>query len=224
MPILSAYLAALQRDLLLVMRRKTEVLTALFFFVIVTTLLPLGIGPEPDLLRKIAPGAMWIAALLATLLGLQRLFAADHADGTLEQMVLSPEPLSVLIAGKITAHWLVCGLPLVLLAPVIGLQFDLSADAIGILMLTLLIGTPLLSFIGAIGAALTLGARGSALLVSLLVLPLYIPTLIFGAGAVEATASGLGGQAHLSMLGAIALVALLATPIATSAALRISSE
>ncbi|MGI9141748.1 MAG: heme exporter protein CcmB, partial [Fluviibacter sp.] len=186
--------------------------------------LPLGIGPEPDLLRKIAPGAMWIAALLATLLGLQRLFAADYADGTLEQMVLSPEPLSILVAGKITAHWLVCGLPLVLLAPVIGLQFDLPADAIGVLMLTLLIGTPLLSLLGAIGAALTLGARGSALLVSLLVLPLYIPTLIFGAGAVESYIAGLGAMGHFSLLGALLILAAAFAPWATTAALRISLE
>ena len=224
MAVFSAYFAALNRDLLLVMRRKTEVLTALFFFVIVTTLLPLGIGPEPDLLRKIAPGAMWIAALLATLLGLQRLFAADYADGTLEQMALSPEPLSVLVAGKITAHWLVCGLPLVLLAPVIGLQFDLPTDAIGVLMMSLLIGTPLLSLIGAIGAALTLGARGSALLVSLLVLPLYVPTLIFGAGAVESYIAGLGAAGHLSLLSALLVLAAAFAPWATTAALRISLE
>jgi heme exporter protein B len=152
------------------------------------------------------------------------LFAADHADGTLEQMVLSPEPLSVLVAGKITAHWLVCGLPLVLLAPVIGLQFDLPVDAIAILMLTLLIGTPLLSFIGAIGAALTLGARGSALLVSLLVLPLYIPTLIFGAGAVESYIAGLGADGHLSLLTALLMLAATFSPWATTAALRISLE
>lgn len=224
MPILSAYLAALQRDLLLVMRRKTEVLTALFFFVIVTTLLPLGIGPEPDLLRKIAPGAMWIAALLATLLGLQRLFAADHADGTLEQMALSPNSLSMLVAAKILAHWLLSGLPLVLLAPVLGLQFDLSANALWILTLSLLLGTPILSLIGAIGAALTLGVRGGDVLLSLLVLPLYVPALVFGAGAVQAEISGLGASAHLSILAAMALVAAVFSPWASAASLRIALE
>ena len=150
--------ASLHRDLLLVMRRKSEVFTALFFFVIVVSLFPLGIGPDPGLLRKIAPGVIWVSALLATLLGLQRILASDYADGTLEQMALSPASLSAMVAGKILAHWLVCGLPLVVLAPVIGLQFDLGASAIGLLMLTLLLGTPTLSMIGAVGASLTLGA------------------------------------------------------------------
>ena len=157
---ISVMAASLHRDLLLVMRRKSEVFTALFFFVIVVSLFPLGIGPDPGLLRKIAPGVIWVSALLATLLGLQRILASDYADGTLEQMALSPASLSAMVAGKILAHWLVCGLPLVVLAPVIGLQFDLGASAIGLLMLTLLLGTPTLSMIGAVGASLTLGARG----------------------------------------------------------------
>ena len=163
---MNAMWATLRRDLLLVMRRKSEVLTALFFFVIVSSLFPLGIGPEPALLRKIAPGVLWVGALLATMLGLQRMFAADHADGTLEQMALSPTPLVWLVAGKIAAHWLVSGLPLVLIAPVLGLQFDLDTGALGVLMLALLLGTPLLSLIGAIGAALTLGVRGGGVLLS----------------------------------------------------------
>ena len=145
-------LAILQRDLLVVMRRKSEVLAALFFFVIVSSLFPLGIGPEPALLRKIAPGGLWVGALLATMLGLHRMFAADLADGTLEQMAISPTPLVVLVIGKITAHWLVSGLPLVLIAPVLGLQFDLDAGALGVLVLALLLGTPVLSLIGSIGA------------------------------------------------------------------------
>ena len=152
---MNAILAIMRRDLLIVMRRKSEVLTALFFFVIVSSLFPLGIGPEPALLRKIAPGVLWVGALLATMLGLQRMFAADYADGTLEQMVISPTPLVLLIVGKIVAHWLVSGLPLVLVAPLLGLQFDLDAEALGILMVTLFLGTPLLSLVGAIGAALT---------------------------------------------------------------------
>ncbi len=216
--------ATLRRDLLLVMRRKSEVLTALFFFVIVSSLFPLGIGPEPALLRKIAPGVLWVGALLATMLGLQRMFAADHADGTLEQMALSPTPLVWLVAGKIAAHWLVSGLPLVLIAPVLGLQFDLDAGALGVLMLALLLGTPLLSLIGAIGAALTLGVRGGGVLLSLLVLPLYVPALIFGAGAVEAHVSGLGAEGHLSLLAALLVLAAFFAPWATTAAVRIALE
>ena len=221
---MKALLAVMRRDLLLAARRKSEVLTALFFFVIVTSLFPLGIGPEPALLKKIAPGVLWVAALLATMLGLNRLFAADHADGTLEQMTLSPTPLGLLVGGKIAAHWLLSGLPLVLLAPVLGLQFDLDAGALGVLMLALLLGTPLLSLIGAIGAALTLGLRGGGVLLSLLVLPLYIPALIFGAGAVEAHISGLGAGGHLSLLAALLALAVFFAPWATTAALRIALE
>ena len=216
--------ATLRRDLLLVMRRKSEVLTALFFFVIVSSLFPLGIGPEPALLRKIAPGVLWVGALLATMLGLQRMFAADHADGTLEQMALSPTPLVWLVVGKIAAHWLVSGLPLVLIAPVLGLQFDLDTGALGVLMLALLLGTPLLSLIGAIGAALTLGVRGGGVLLSLLVLPLYVPALIFGAGAVEAHVSGLGAEGHLFLLAALLVLAAFFAPWATTAAVRIALE
>jgi heme exporter protein B len=221
---MSAALAVIRRDLLLAMRRKSEVLTALFFFVIVTSLFPLGIGPEPQLLKKIAPGVLWVAALLATMLGLPRLFAADHRDGTLEQMVLSPTPLGLLVGGKIAAHWLVSGLPLVLLAPVLGIQFDLDAQALGVLMLALMLGTPLLSLIGAIGAALTLGLRGGGVLLSLLVLPLYVPALIFGAGAVEAHIAGLGAGGHLSLLAALLALSVFFAPWATTAALRIALE
>lgn len=217
-------LAIIHRDLLLAMRRRTEVLTALFFFVIVTSLFPLGIGPEPVLLRRIAAGVLWVGALLATMLGLQRMFADDHADGTLEQMVLSPAPLVLLVVGKNVAHWLVCGLPLVLLAPVLGLQFDLDAQSLGVLTLGLLLGTPVLSLVGSIGAALTLGVRGGGVLLSLLVLPLYIPTLIFGAGAVQAYASGQGAGGHLSLLAALLVLALFFAPWATTAALRIALE
>nr|WP_315488336.1 heme exporter protein CcmB [uncultured Rhodoferax sp.] len=217
-------LAILQRDLLVVMRRKSEVLAALFFFVIVSSLFPLGIGPEPSLLRKIAPGVLWVGALLATMLGLHRMFAADMADGTLEQMAISPTPLVVLVIGKITAHWLVSGLPLVLIAPVLGLQFDLDAGALGVLMLALLLGTPVLSLIGAIGAALTLGVRGGGVLLSLLVLPLFIPVLIFGAGAVESYVAGLGAGGHLSLLAALLALSVFFAPWAATAALRITLE
>ena len=221
---MNALLATVRRDLLLALRRKSEVLTAVFFFVIVVSLFPLGIGPEPALLKKIAPGVLWVAALLSTLLGLPRLFAADHLDGTLEQMALSPSPLALLIAGKILAHWLLCGLPLVLLAPLLGLQFDLDGQTLGILSLSLLLGTPLLSLIGAMGAALTLGVRGGGVLLALLVLPLYIPTLIFGAGAVAAQSAGLGVDGHLSLLAALLALAVFFAPWATTAALRIALE
>ena len=220
----SAFRTIVARDLVLAMRRRSDVLTTIFFFVIVVSLFPLGIGPELDTLRLIAPGVFWVAALLASMLALEKLFFVDFQDGALEQMLLVPQPLSILVLGKVLAHWLITGLPLVLLSPLLGLQYDLSTDTIGVMMLTLLVGTPALSLIGAIGAALTLGLRGGGVLVSLLVLPLYIPILIFGAGAVEAEVSGLGGVGHLSMLGAILLLAVLAAPLATAAALRISAE
>jgi heme exporter protein B len=224
MAVFSAFRTIVVRDLVLAMRRKSDVFSTLFFFVIVVSLFPLGIGPEMNTLRLIAPGVVWVAALLASMLALERLFAADYDDGTLEQMILAPQPLSVLVLGKITAHWLATGVPLVLMAPLLGLQYDLSANALGTLLISLLLGTPALSLIGAIGAALTIGLRGGGVLVSLLVLPLCIPVLIFGAGAVEANISGLGEQGHLYMLGALLVMSLLLAPIATAAALRVSAE
>lgn len=216
--------AVVGRDLKLAMRRQADIVSALFFFVIVVSLFPLGIGPEPALLRRVAPGVLWVAALLATLLGLPRLFAADHADGTLEQMALSPQPFGLLMAGKIAAHWLLSGLPLVLLAPLLGLQFGLDGGTLAVLMFALLLGTPLLSLIGAIGAALTLGLRGGGVLLALLVLPLYIPALIFGAGAVEAHSAGLDAGGHFSILAAMLALAVFFAPWATTAALRIALE
>ena len=222
--LLAAVRCIFVRDLRLALRRRADTLAAMIFFVMVVSLFPLGIGPEPVLLKKIAPGVLWVAALLATLLGLPRLFAADHLDGTLEQMALSPQPLGLLVSGKILAHWLSCGLPLVLLAPLLGLQFDLEASALGVLTVALLLGTPLLSLIGAIGAALTLGVRGGGVLLALLVLPLYIPALIFGAGAVEAHIAGLDVGGHLSLLAAMLALATFFAPWATTAALRIALE
>ncbi|TVO71907.1 heme exporter protein CcmB [Sedimenticola selenatireducens] len=220
----NAFRTLVGRDLLLAMRRRSDLFTTLFFFVIVVSLFPLGIGPELNTLRLIAPGVFWVAALLASMLALERLFAIDYEDGALEQMLLAPQPLFVLVLAKVTAHWLVTGLPLVLMAPLLGLQYDMANDALLAMVISLLLGTPALSLIGAIGAALTLGLRGGGVLVSLLVLPLYIPVLIFGSGSVEATASGLGGQGHLLMLGAILILSLLFAPLAASAALRISAE
>ncbi|MEY3953205.1 MAG: hypothetical protein RLZZ397_85 [Pseudomonadota bacterium] len=221
---MNAVWAVIRRDLMLVMRRKAEVLTGLFFFVVVSSLFPLGVGADMKLLSKIAPGVLWVGALLATMLGLQRMFAQDQADGTLEQMALSPSPLWMLVTGKIAAHWLVSGLPLVLLSPLLGIQFGLEPGALWVLMLGLLIGTPVLSLIGAIGAALTLGVRGGGVLLSLLVLPLFIPVLIFGSGAVVAYQSGLGIEGHLSLLGALLLVALVTAPVATTVSIRVALE
>lgn len=220
----AALRCVLRRDLTLAMRRRADVLTTLFFFVIVVSLFPLGVGPEMNTLRLMGPGVVWVAALLASMLSLGRLFSADYMDGSLEQLVLAPQPLPVLVLGKVLAHWLVSGVPLVLMAPLLGLQYGMSAEALGVLVVTLLLGTPVLSLIGAVGAALTLGLRGGGVLVSLLVLPLYIPVLIFGAGAVDAAVTGLGAQAHLSLLGAFLAPALVFAPWAAGWALRISME
>ena len=216
--------AIVGRDLLIAARRRSDVLTTFFFFVIVVSLFPLGVGPEPDTLREIAPGVVWVAALLAAMLSLARMFGADYADGTLEQVALTPQPLTLLVLSKILAHWLTTGLPLVLIAPLLGLQFDLPGDALLTLLVSLLIGTPALSLIGAVGAALTLGVRGGGALTALLVLPLYVPVLVFGAGAVTASATGMGVTGHLSLLGAMSLAALVFAPWATAMALRISLE
>ena len=212
------------RELLVAMRRRSDVATALLFFVIVVSLFPLGVGAEPNKLRAIAPGVIWVSALLSSMLSLNRLFAADHADGTLEQMVLGAAPLGVTAAAKALAHWLVSGFPMVIIAPLLALQYDLEPSLYGILALSLLLGTPVLSLIGGIGAALTLGVRGGGVLLALLVLPLYVPVLVMGAGAVEMASAGLGGQGQLLILGAMLIVAAAFAPWATAAALRISSE
>jgi len=212
------------RDLILAWRRRADVLSTLFFFVIVVSLFPLGIGPETQLLRSIAPGVVWVAALLASMLSLGRLFANDYQDGTLEQLLLTPQPLYFIVLGKVLAQWLVAEIPLVLIAPLLGVQFDLSKETLLVLFVSLLLGTPVLSLIGSIGAALTVGLRGSGVLISLLVLPLYIPVLIFGAGAVDASIIGLNPQPNLSLLGAVTVLSLIFAPWATSAALRISLD
>jgi len=213
-----------RRDLLLAMRHRSDVAMSVFFVVIVASLFPLGVGPEPAVLRTIASGVLWVTALLACLLSLGRLFTADYLDGVLEQMLLIPQPLVVLVVGKVFAHWVISGLPVVLLSPLLGLQFGLGGDSLGVLTLSLLLGTPTLSMIGAIGAALTLGLRGSGLLVALLVLPLFVPVLIFGAGAVTSSLAGIGSEANLSLLGACFLLSLAFAPWATAVALRIALE
>jgi heme exporter protein B len=208
--VLRVLLQVIRRDLLLAVRQKADVLNTLFFFVVVVTMVPLGIGPEPN--------------LLAAILSLARLFANDYADGTLEQMLLSSEPLPLIVLGKAAAHWLVTGLPLTVMSIVFGVVFDLGLQETGVLVASLLLGTPVLSLIGAVGAALTLGLRGGGVLTSLLVLPLYIPVLIFGSGAVGAAASGVTYAAYLLLLGAFLLFASVLTPWAVALALRISVE
>lgn len=212
------------RDLKLAQRRQADTLGAAVFFVIVASLFPLGIGPEPTLLQRMGPGVVWVAALLAAMLSMPRLFAEDAADGTLEQLLLSSTPLALLVLAKVAAHWLLSGALLVVVAPVLALQYGLPADQIGMLVLSLALGTPVLSLVGAIGAALTVGVRGAAVLLSLLVLPLVTPVLIFGAGAVQAVGAGLDAGGHLSLLGALLALALFGAPLAAAAALRISLD
>jgi heme exporter protein B len=221
---IAAIRCVLRRDLLLALRRPSDVATALLFFVIVASLFPLGVGAEPNQLRAIAPGVIWVSALLSSMLSLARLFAADHADGTLEQLLLGAAPLGVVAAAKVLAHWLVAGLPLVAIAPAIALQYDLPVPLYGTLALSLLLGTPVLSFIGAIGAALTLGLRGGGVLLALLVLPLYVPVLIFGAGSVDMAAAGLSALGQLQLLAALLVVSAAFAPWAIATALRISTE
>ena len=217
-----AFLTLLRRDLLLAFRRPAEIANPLLFFIIVVTLFPLGIGPEPNTLQTIAPGVIWVAALLASMLSLDGMFRTDFDDGALEQILLSPHPLSVLVLAKIIAHWMVSGLPLILLSPLLGMFMNLTSESIVALVLTLSLGTPVLSLIGSIGTALTVGLRKGGVLLSLLVLPLYIPVLIFAASAVEVAGVGFPIAAQLSFLGALLALALTLAPLATAASLRIS--
>jgi heme exporter protein B len=222
--VLPGYYAILRRELLLAMRSRGEAVQPAVFFVIVASLFPLGVGADTQLLTRIAPGVVWVCGLLAALLSLSRLFNSDYLDGTLEQLLLSPYALPALVAAKICAHWLTTGLPLSLIAPLLGLQFGLDGGELWLMVITLLLGTPLLSMIGAIAAALTLGARGSSVLIALLVLPLYVPVLIFGAGAVEASLSGVDYSGHLALLGAGTLLGIVFVPFVAAAALRISLD
>lgn len=214
----------LRRDMILAMRRKSDVLNSLVFFLIVVSLFPLGVGPESETLRTIAPGVIWVAALLASMLSLGRLFADDHQDGCLEQMLILPHPLTVLVLSKVAAHWILSGVPLVLLSPLLGMQLGMDSESILLLMLTLLMGTPVLSLIGAVGAALTIGVRGGGVLISLLILPLFVPVLIFGAGAVVSYQASVDITANLLILGALLTGSMTLAPWATAAALRISLE
>lgn len=221
----SAFWVILKRDLLLALRRRSEIFTVLFFFVVVISLFPLGAGTEDEMLKKIAPGVVWIAALLASTLALDRLFSADYEDGTLEKIVLAPSSLSVSVFAKILAHWLLTGLPLVLISPLVGLFYHLPMNSIFVMMFVLLIGTPVLSMLGAIAAALTLGLRGGGVLVSLLVLPLYIPVLVYGAGAISTSmVVGASIEPYILLLLAFSLLSITFSPWVTAAALKISLE
>ena len=218
------FLTILRRDLMLALRRKSDLAQVIFFFAVVVTLVPLGVGAETNTLRAIAPGVVWVAALLAALLSLPRMFAADFADGTLEQMLVAAEPLPVIVFAKVIAHWLVTGVPLTGFAALFGVMFDLSLDVTLVLVASLAVGTPILSFIGAIGAALTLGLRAGGVLTSLLVLPLYIPVLIFGSGAASAVAVSMSPTAHFLIVGGLTLATAALSPMAVSAALRIAEQ
>src|SRR5665213_4351594 len=217
---MGAYLGLFRRELLLAVRQGGEIGLALGFFVLAVVLFPLGVGPEAEMLRRIGAGIIWVAALLAAVLSLDRLFAADHAGGNLDLLALSAMPLEGVVLAKCAAHWVTTGLPLTLISPFLGELVDLDSAALPLLALGLLIGTPALSLLGAIAAALTLGARRPGVLSSLVVLPLYLPVLIFGAGAVEAGIAGTGARPHLLLLGALTLAALPLAPLAAAAALR----
>lgn len=214
--------AVLARELQVAWRRRSDLLQPLMLFLLVLMLFPLALGPEPQLLARLAPAAVWIAALLAVVLGLERLFRDDYHEGALEQLMLAPHPLPLLVLGKLVGHMLVCGLPLVVLTPLAGILFDVPAPVVWTLTLTLLLGLPVLILVGAIGAALTLGMARGSLLLSLLVVPLYIPVLIFAAAAVDAAVMGASASGPLALLAAGTVAAVTLTPLATTAALRLS--
>ncbi len=221
---MNGFLAILQRDLRLALRQGADSVMVVAFFIVTTTLFPFGVGPEANILARIASGVIWVSALLAAMLSLERVFQTDYEDGTLELLTLSPVSLELLVLGKVCAHWLTTGLPLIIAAPLMAVMLNMDQDGFVTLMLAMLLGTPALSLIGAIGAALILGARRGGVLVSLLVLPLYIPVLIFGAGAVEAALLGISATAQLQIMAAILLIALAATPFATAHAVRQALE
>ncbi len=219
---MNVFLQVLKRDLILAFRHRGELANPLLFFIIVVTLFPLGIGPTPSTLALIAPGIIWVAALLAAMLSLDTLFRSDFEDGSLEQIALSPQPLSVLVLAKIVAHWLVSGLPLILIAPLLGVLLHLPTEGMVALLAGLSLGTPILSLVGAIGMALIVGLKRGGSLLSLLVLPLYIPVLIFGAMMVNEAVAGLPISGYLYILGALFALSLVLAPWAAAAAIRIS--
>jgi heme exporter protein B len=219
---LSTMTTIIRRELLIAFRRQADIFNPLWFFIIVITLFPLSIGPDPSLLSRIAPGIVWVAALLSALLSLERLFRDDYQDGSLEQMMLMPVPLPVVVISKVLAHWLLTGVPLILISPLLAILLSLDMNTWMSVVLTLLLGTPTLSFIGAIGVALTVGLQKGGVLLSLLVLPLYIPILIFATSAIDAASLGMAYNGQLAILAAMFMGALTLTPFAISAALRVS--
>ncbi len=220
----SAFMLILKRDVTLAFRHKDDIINPILFFIIVITLFPLGIGPEANTLSRIAPGIIWVAALLSTLLSLDRLFKSDYNDGSLEQMLLSPHPIFILVLAKIVAHWLLTGLPLIFIAPLLAVLLHLNENSYGALMITLLLGTPILSLIGAIGVALTVGIKKGGVLLSLLVLPLYIPVLIFATSAIDTAAMNLPFTGQLAIIAALFFSTLTLAPFAVSSALKVSTN
>jgi len=220
----AAFALIVKRDLRIAFRHRDDIVNPLLFFIIVVTLFPLGVGPESTMLSRIAPGIIWVAALLSTLLSLDRLFKSDHADGSLEQMLLSPHPIFILVLAKIVAHWLLTGLPLILIAPLLAVLLHLQESSYIALMLTLLLGTPILSLLGAIGVALTVGIKKGGVLLSLLVLPLYIPVLIFATSAIDTAGMNLPYNGQLAIIAAIFFASLTLAPFAVSAALKVSTN
>lgn len=219
-----AFSTVLKRDLQIAFRHRGDIFNPLMFFVMVVTLFPLGIGPEPNTLTRIAPGIIWVAALLSSMLSLERLFKSDYADGSLEQMMLSPQPLSLMVLAKVLAHWLVTGVPLIFISPLLAVLLHLDENSYGALMATLAIGTPILSLLGAIGVALTVGLPKGGVLLSLLILPLYIPVLIFATSAIDAASMNLPFSGHLAILAALLVGSLVLAPVAISASLRVSTN
>jgi heme exporter protein B len=220
----TAFYYLLLRDLRLAVRQRHELANPLIFFVLVVSLFPLAMTPTPELLKQLAPGVIWVAALLAVLLSLDRLFKQDYEDGSLDQLMLSPNPLVILVLAKVVAHWLLTGLPLVLIAPLLGMFMRIPDDAVTVLMFSLLLGTPVLSLVGAIGVSLTVAVNRGGVLLSLIILPLYIPVLIFGANAVDVASDGMSVRGQLLFLGAVLALALSLAPIATAVALRITAS
>jgi len=220
----NAFSHLLIRDLRLALRNRHELANPLIFFVLVVSLFPLAVTPTPDALRAMAPGVIWVSALLAVLLSLDRLFKQDYEDGSLDQLMLSPNPLMILVLAKVLAHWLLTGLPLVLIAPLLGLFMSLPVEAVDVLVYSLLLGTPVLSLVGAIGVSLTVAVNRGGVLLSLIILPLYIPILIFGANAVDVAADGISVRGQLLFLGAVLALALSLAPLATAVALRITAS
>lgn len=221
---MNRFVALVRRDLALGLRQNGTMVATLTFFVLAVALFPLGVGPEPGILSRIAPGVVWVAALLATTVSLDRLFQADYEDGSLELLLLEPLPLELTVLAKCLAQWLLTGLPLTVLSPLLGVLMQLHPDGLGVLTLAMAVGTPALSLIGAIGAALTVGVRRGGVLLSLLVLPLMIPVLIFGVAAVDAATQGLGARPHLLLLGGMSVGALALAPLAAAAGLRLAVE